>query len=660
MAFKNLEALYNEKVNQLYSGAKTKFENGKPSTGKNDDPLIVRKPGDGYFGVADRIGGRSLPVNSSLQDVKRLTLFTVSVRGVAFLAKQQLLQTGNTFEQTRLINPVFAIGNAVPFLHLRRHLRPLNTLLKKTDTSYANVRKLGQLQKGTYDSFTTNAGKGAKAFLKKLAGPITDTISAVTAKKNVGEEFGYEAEGWKKSRPELGKEDKDYIVGLNAPSFLFGGKITAATFTEQKYGAIPSSPGNWNGNYTTYLNLTNGSPIWAPLVYRRHVPFGDPVSTQADTTIARGEVIISEDAAQTSMQSRYDEFTFDAGGENGDRQISDILQKIREDYQQNKQDWYEAETNATGIMPYLKYFTGDNESITDGRQYDPTSDDGANAKVLAESRPDKSKKISYIKDPSNVTVKLDRNVLEPYKYINGADDSFEDAITVSFAIGNNDPIKFRAFITDLTENSSPQYQTLQYIGRVEKFVNYTGVQREASFKLSILAFSKDELEGVWRRINYLTGLTFPYGFTKGLLQPNIVRLTIGNVYKDQPGYISSLSKTFNTISESWDLDKEVPIGATLDMKFTIIEKTTKVADSPFHEITENMEGFAPTIDIAQTVNSLDPANAPNAKQPVLTEPVEKRLPPVLNIKEADLNYGKYHLPAPGTIQLPANINLPLG
>ena len=49
MAFKNLEQRFNEKVNELYDGAKLKFDNGRLSRGANDDPLIVRKPGDGYF-----------------------------------------------------------------------------------------------------------------------------------------------------------------------------------------------------------------------------------------------------------------------------------------------------------------------------------------------------------------------------------------------------------------------------------------------------------------------------------------------------------------------------------------------------------------------------------------------------------------------------------
>ena len=141
-----------------------------------------------------------------------------------------------------------------------------------------------------------------------------------------------------------------------------------------------------------------------------------------------------------------------------------------------------------------------------------------------------------------------------------------------------------------------------------------GVQREISFKLGIVAFGPDELKACWRRINYLTGLVFPYGFNKGIMQPNITQLTIGNVYVNQPGYVTSLSTNFNELSESFEIDagKQVPIAAQMDIKFTLIEKATRIADSPFYGITDGetltspMEGFK---------NNLTPPTAPAGGTP---------------------------------------------
>jgi len=232
----------------------------------------------------------------------------------------------------------------------------------------------------------------------------------------------------------------------------------------------------------------------------------------------------------------------------------------------------------------LKYFTADPESIT-------SRIDQMNARDRAAEARTNRRRISYIRDPLNETPRTpSENILSFYKddLKTIADDGSgkeDDPITVSFAMGKNEHVQFRAFIRDLTQTATPDYKTYQYIGRIEKFIMYNSVQREVSFKLDLLAFSKDELNIVWKRLNYLTSFVFPYGFNKGILQPNIVRFTIGNVFVDQPGYVTSFSTNFNETAESWDIDEEVPIAATVDMNFVIIEKDTKFADKPFYGIT---------------------------------------------------------------------------
>ena len=64
---------------------------------------------------------RSIPVVSGARDVKRITRFLFSGKGLLFLGKQALLQTGNTFGQTRLLNPLFVAKQLIPFTHSPRH-----------------------------------------------------------------------------------------------------------------------------------------------------------------------------------------------------------------------------------------------------------------------------------------------------------------------------------------------------------------------------------------------------------------------------------------------------------------------------------------------------------------------------------------------------------
>jgi hypothetical protein len=241
--------------------------------------------------------------------------------------------------------------------------------------------------------------------------------------------------------------------------------------------------------------------------------------------------------------------------------------------QENYQTRYKSENN----KGYLAYFSGSARSVNGQLRLDST-----NAKEIV--GPNDPSPVSYLRDPANTLGAQQEGVLSAYSTLPA---TFEDPIVVSFAMGNDAHVRFRAFITDLNQSVTPEYRTNQYIGRIEKFVSYTGVQRELSFKLGVLAFSKDELATVWKRVNYLTGLAFPYSIQRGILQPNIIRLTIGNLFTDQPGYVTSLSTNFNQITESWDIDSEVPISAQIDIKFVIIEKTTvTVASSGFYGITQ--------------------------------------------------------------------------
>jgi hypothetical protein len=482
-------------------------------------------------------------VVSAAQELKRLTLFQLSRPGLLFLAKQQLLQTGNTFEFTRALNPAFVVANAIPFLHIKRNLRPLNELVGKTDTSYENVRKLGQLQVSTYNNLYKKSdpkfisqylqqkvfGKpgsdkatGSRSIFGALSSRITGTLSSAVGtalgtlsafnpfqKRNIGDKFEYgtpaNSAGWKQSRPELNSIVNATVVANNI----------------------------YHGEYIKFFN------------------------------------------------------------------------------------------NEFSTVPFIKYF----ESPDGLKRSDPgDAKDGPRTSIVTRAPNKRNEKLSYIKDPSNKEINSEfatPQVQEAYKPIN---HTFTDIINVSFAMGKDAPIQFRAYIKDLNQTATPEYKAYQYIGRMEKFINYVGVQREISFKLGIVAFGPDELKACWRRLNYLTGLVFPYGFNKGIMQPNIARLTIGNVYVDQPGYVTSLSTNFTEFGESWEIDAgtQVPLAAQMDIKFTLIEKATRIAESPFYGITDGgtsgkpMSGFSKEIPVSKPKNT--PVNsttdAPKGDEPV--------------------------------------------
>lgn len=645
MTFTGLEQRFNEKVNQLYAGAKNKFDNGKATMGKTDEPFIVRRPGEGQPGI--KLESQGFPVASTLQDAKRLTLFQISKRGLLFLAKQQLLQTGNTFEHTRVINPLFVVANAVPFLHVRRQLRPLTVssllgggaIVNKLfgsgaqQTDVKSLRKIGQLQQETYNKVTQ--GINASSLLKKIP-VIGPTISAFSAKRSMGEVGDYE-----NSRPELSNLNltglfnalrgstinSGYIVGRQRLALRgWNDKMTVPAV--QKYGANLKT-------YNTYLKRTDGESKWVPdfvstdyitkfsktitggmAAFRAAVNVNEPDMVEDESAPTRTSLLATTD---TEIRISYDKF------------IKPIIDK-QALVAFNIIPASAADAITDEEPKFLKYFTADDASITGiGMLSEPGE---SNAKTLAVESRKTGKKISYIKDPSNKMLDYVPNS-NPYNQINTNEDmatgGWDDPITVSFAMGKDEPVRFRAFITDLQQRATPQYNAKQYIGRMEKFITYTGVQREISFTLNIIAFSKDEIDGVWTRINYLTGLVFPYGFNKGIMQPNITRLTIGKVYDNQPGYITALDTNFKDVSESWDIDRKVPIAATMRMSFTLIEKATKIATSPFYGITETGLNFNKQIPTAGKNAAESSTATPTTSVPQEYDVVERNLINAYNV-----------------------------
>ena len=109
-------------------------------------------------------------------------------------------------------------------------------------------------------------------------------------------------------------------------------------------------------------------------------------------------------------------------------------------------------------------------------------------------------------------------------------------------------IVFRAILSGITDTFSPEYSSERYVGRPDNVYVYQGTNREISFTFDIYPKSDTELVTLWTKMNYLAGLTYPHWSDAsphggmGMIAP-FTKLTIGDMYKDTPGYISSLTYT---------------------------------------------------------------------------------------------------------------------
>lgn len=244
-----------------------------------------------------------------------------------------------------------------------------------------------------------------------------------------------------------------------------------------------------------------------------------------------------------------------------------------------------------------------------------------------------SPKFAIIDDEPTAT-KISANKLDLLKK-NGA-----DAIQVTFFdYVNSKIIPFRAFLNGITENVSPVYADTRYIGRIDRNIIYTGVTRELTFSLKVHAFSSGELDGVWSKVNYLTGMCYPSLYDKfGFMVPPLVKLTMGDFYRDQPGYIKSITHTIED-GISWELENghQVPHGVTIQISYAVLEKTqintadifsslsnkeSAVDSSVFYPVGISRSGQSSTTgddsDNISTIDNTSPIDTMNPGIPGLT------------------------------------------
>jgi len=119
--------------------------------------------------------------------------------------------------------------------------------------------------------------------------------------------------------------------------------------------------------------------------------------------------------------------------------------------------------------------------------------------------------------------------------------------------GNATIIPFAGAVSGISEDISPEWSDLKYVGSPFKVYRYGGVQRSLKFNLKLYYEDQNQKFSMIQKINYLKSLAFPYdeiaemtyGDDKQTAQyaftPNLVYVSIGDMYNDVLGVIESLS-----------------------------------------------------------------------------------------------------------------------
>lgn len=162
----------------------------------------------------------------------------------------------------------------------------------------------------------------------------------------------------------------------------------------------------------------------------------------------------------------------------------------------------------------------------------------------------------------------------------------------------DDIIVFRAIINTLTDSFSPNWTNVSLIGRADPNYQYTGYSRDLQLDFTVFATSRDELKPIWRKLNAMAGYTAPEydAETIGLKGP-WMRITIGDMFVQQPAILSSLSYTLQDSDTTWEINIEqdptlmqVPHKISVSCGFNLITDYLPQKGGRFYTLAKKWDG----------------------------------------------------------------------
>ena len=171
-----------------------------------------------------------------------------------------------------------------------------------------------------------------------------------------------------------------------------------------------------------------------------------------------------------------------------------------------------------------------------------------------------------------------------------------DFITLKFtSINKGQSVNFRATLSGITETTTPSWDSAKFIGSPFPYWTYTGIERSVSFNFKVYSTTPLQHIAAWQRLNFLTSLAYPQAYNKGIavIAP-FLKITIGNLYKNQPCFISQLSYTVDDTA-TWEVGPTAGMGMADNETFTINGESTTLDNYKLPKV----------IDVSVTLNLVE-------------------------------------------------------
>ena len=171
-----------------------------------------------------------------------------------------------------------------------------------------------------------------------------------------------------------------------------------------------------------------------------------------------------------------------------------------------------------------------------------------------------------------------------------------DIIPIGFNRLSGEKAIFRGTLSGITDSFTPEWETYQYIGRPDSVANYKGVSRTLSFTFELYLQHPKELRPMMAKLDFLAKLTMPTMNSLQRMSGPLMKLTIGDLYKEELGYISSLTINHST-DIMWDLGysadntkrfrNALPRAATVNVTYEILHNSIPQNIDTFSAYTDS-------------------------------------------------------------------------
>jgi hypothetical protein len=583
-----------------------------------EHPLITRNIGQrwgfrsspGAFDDGLIRGGMVTALDRSVQDTVRIAKWLASPKGLLWVVKQvglgltnpKVEAIGGAFtRQTRIhsgVASLLSVPTTAFGLHFTRHGIPF---LNET-ASYEKVIKFKQLA-SPFDPYSRLINIKNEIFVKR-----SSTVNAISnAIQGIANSLGFKA-------PPVNQIKTAYklfsggvineMSGLAGPNSVYGVGITNhRTYSDSteavdragKYGFITKY--DWSKQYATAV-VVNNLKSSNGFKYKGDKNTEENVDGFKDSLNSKGKALTkntpgaSKNSAAVELHSAEARNCtgYPAAEYTGIKSYATVaynkIKKRSSAFQDFRNDIEDLSTEEH------KNYVGKNTKFGADYFKQRNLEDYYGLGKLGEVGKDRSNPHEFIK-PGSAFTKQNRTVLTSDAKFKGDKitaldignaqrgqvygTGYQDLIEFYFEDGNQgtNVMPFRCTMTGFSDSFQPGWDNIAIMGRPDGAYLYTSFERSVSFSFIAAALTRSEMIPMWRKLNFLASYTMP-DFSGNRPSGPFMRITIGNLFQQTPGFIESLSYSIPD-DATWDIaedesadSKQLPMMVEAQVGFKIV------------------------------------------------------------------------------------------